>query len=411
MNFIDVLKSRDLLAQITHEEELVEHLNTGKRTAYIGFDPTADSLHIGHLLQIMTLNRWQKAGHRAIALMGGGTALVGDPSGKTDMRKMLDEKTIEHNIDCFKKQLSPFLDFSDSSKGLILNNADWISPLNYIDLLRDVGRHFSVNRMLTADCFKSRLEKGLSFLEFNYMVLQSYDFLHLNRTEDCTVQLGGNDQWSNILSGMDLVRRLAENRAFCATTKLLETSDGKKMGKTEGGAVWLDPSKTSPFEYFQFWRNVEDQKVGECLKFFTHISLSDIAELEKLEGAAINEAKIILAYEATKFVHGEEEANNAKKSAENLFNSSNAPQGSEPEFDLSKELLSKEPLVIDVLVDLGIFSSKGEVRRLIKQNGLSISNKKVTNPMMTFNEELFESESYLLVKKGKKHFFRINITS
>lgn len=407
MSFLQIMKDRGLVAQVTHAEELEQHLAQAPRTAYIGFDPTASSLHVGHLLQIMTLRRFQQAGHRVVAVVGGGTALVGDPTGKTDMRQMLTIERINDNMLGIKAQLAKFLDFSTSKKAIMVNNADWLEPLNYLTFLRDIGPHFSVNRMLTAECFKQRLEKGLSFLEFNYMLLQSYDFLHLYRTESCTLQMGGDDQWSNILAGMELVRRLSSGHAFCLTTPLLTTSDGRKMGKTEKGAVWLDAAQTSPYEYFQFWRNVEDQAVERCLAFFTELPMDDIRRLAALKDAAINDAKVILAFETTKLLHGEAAAVEARATAGQLFAGGGAG-GNEPELKIARASL---PLsVVDFLALAEVVPSKAEARRLVAQGGLAINGEKVDDINYQVALSAFDPASGCLVKKGKKHYFRIRFS-
>jgi len=413
MGFLELMRERNLVAQVTHEEELTEHLSSGVRTAYVGFDPTADSLHAGSLMPVMALVRWQQAGHRVIAVVGGGTGLIGDPSGKTDMRQMLTPEGIKKNLAGIRRQLEKFLDLSTPSKGIIVDNADWLTKLEYLPFLRDIGRHFSVNRMLTAECFKNRLEKGLSFLEFNYMLLQSYDFLHLFKQEQCSVQLGGDDQWSNMLSGVDLVRRLTSGKAFCVTTPLLTRPDGGKMGKTEKGAVWLDPEKTSPFEYFQYWRNVEDVMVGPCLRYFTHLPMSEVRRLEALPGAEINEAKKILAFECTRLLHGDTEAGAARESAAALFASGGPAgvggSGSEPQLEISAAAFGDGMLVSDLLVTVGALESKGEVKRLIQQGGIAINGKKVDD--MAYKVTLAEfDEGSCLVKKGKKHYYRIRIS-
>ena len=408
MSFIQTLKERELLAQITHEEELEEYLAESTRVAYIGFDPTADSLHCGHLMQAMTLKRWQQAGHKAVALMGGGTALVGDPSGKTDLRKMLTEEVLEHNIGVFQKQLGRFIDFEDSSKGQLVNNADWLCSLVYLPFLRDIGRHFSVNRMLTAECFKQRLEKGLTFLEFNYMLLQSYDFLELNRTLDVAIQLGGDDQWSNMLSGVDLVRRVRQEKAFCITTQLLTTAEGKKMGKTEKGAVWLDAEKTSPFDFFQYWRNTEDASVRKCFLYLTDVPVTEVNDLCSKGGAAINEAKVRLAYEITRIVHGEEEAEKAKETAKTLF-SKGGSSGGEPEVLLDSADLKDATPILELLTLAKVTPTRSEARRLVDQGGLRLNEEKVTDPKHAVEKSLLESSEGLLVQKGKKHFYRLKL--
>jgi len=407
MGFFEELKERGLVAQVTFEDELLEHLSTGRRTAYIGFDPTAPSLHVGHLLQVMTLSRWQKHGHRAIAVAGGGTAMIGDPTGKSELRQMLTAETIKENIDKIKNQLRHFIDFSSPDKAIIVNNNDWLGKLHYLEFLRDIGPHFTVNRMLAAECFKQRWEKGLTFLEFNYMLLQSYDFLHLYKAHDCTLQMGGDDQWSNILAGTDLIRRLLRGKAFCMTTPLLTNSDGKKMGKTEKGAVWLDPNLTSPYEYFQYWRNVEDAVVETCLKFFTFLPMNEVAKLSALKGKEINEAKKILAYECTKLLHGEEAAKTAQGSADNLFVSGADTSGNEPTIELSKQDVTSNMLLIDLLVLAKIFDSKGEARRMLQQGGVTVGEEKISDVNQKIKSDWISEKSGFLIRKGKKHFFRI----
>lgn len=408
MGFLEEMRSRGLLAQVTHEEELSEFLISGSRSAYVGYDPTADSLHVGHLLPTMTLRRWQRAGHRAVVILGGGTGLVGDPTGKTEMRKMLEAQQIEHNIEQFKKQIGQLVDLSSPEKGIALNNADWLAKLQYLPFLQDVGRHFSVNRMLTAESVKQRLEKGLTFLEFNYMLLQSYDFLHLYRTQDVTVQLGGDDQWSNMLGGVDLVRRMGGGKSFCVTVPLLTTSDGRKMGKTEGGAIWLDPNKTSPFDFFQYWRNVDDDMVIKCLYYLTELEVEEVMDLEQLQGADINKAKIKLATEMTKLIHGEEEAKKAADSASALFSGASASLNV-PEVHIDKSVFGEEIDVGSFLVASGIVPSKKEVMRLIEQGGLAINDKKIDN----MKSKLYpgDLEGGALVRKGKKHYYRVLFSS
>ncbi len=410
MGFIEAMRDRSLVAQITHEEDMIQHLATGVRTGYVGFDPTADSLHVGHLLPIMTLSRWQRAGHRAIAVMGGGTAMVGDPTGKTDMRRMITVEEIENNIQCFRKQVEPLLDFSSPAKGVIINNADWLRPLNYLDFLREIGSQFSVNRMLTADCFKSRLEKGLSFLEFNYMLLQAYDFLHLFRQEKCTVQLGGDDQWSNILAGADLIRRFGAAQVYCMTTPLLTTPDGRKMGKTESGAVWLDPNKTSPYDYFQFWRNVPDSMVGPCLRYFTFLEMGEIRELEARQGAALNQSKEVLAHACTAIVHGQEEADRARTAAQALFSGGVAGSGNEPIVDVPRAQLQGGVDILEFLANTGICESKTEARRLVTQGGLLIEGEKISDIKYMLTESRFGEAGQCLLRKGKKHYYRLRIS-
>ena len=410
MDFVETLKGRGMLAQITHPEELHAHLAEGPRTAYIGFDPTASSLHVGSLMPIMALRRWQQAGHRVIAVVGGGTALVGDPSGKSDMRQMLTREQIDTNMAGIKQQLERFVDMSDPSRGIILNNADWLVPLHYLEFLREIGPHFSVNRMLTAECFRQRLEKGLSFLEFNYMLLQSYDFLHLYREQACTIQMGGDDQWSNILGGMELVRRLVPNgKSFCITFPLLTTSDGKKMGKTEKGAVWLDADRTSPYEYFQFWRNVEDAKIRDCLAYFTELPMTEVDRLGQLAGAAINEAKVVLAYEATRLLHGEKEAILAREAAAQLF-AGVSGHGNEPEVVIDRKVLGDGLEVLEFLVITGIAPSKSEARRLVAQGGLVINGQKVEDMSYRVTPNDFLGAEGCLIRKGKKHHYRSRIS-
>jgi tyrosyl-tRNA synthetase len=410
MGFLETMRDRGMIAQITHEDELTEHLGSGRRTAYIGFDPTATSLHIGHMMTIMGLRRWQQAGHRVIALVGGGTALIGDPTGKSDMRQMLTQEQVRANMEGIKLQLGKFLDFSSPDRGIMVNNADWLASLNYLALLREVGPHFSVNRMLTAECFRQRLEKGLSFLEFNYMILQSYDFLHLFRAEQCTVQMGGDDQWSNILGGMELVRRLGGGKAFCLTYPLLTTSDGKKMGKTEKGAVWLDPQLTTAYEYFQFWRNVEDAKVADCLAYFTELPMDEVRRLAALTGSLINDAKVVLAFEATKMLHGEAAAAQARESASSLFTSGAASTGSEPVHYLTAEQAGTAVNIMDAVCLSGIVESKGEARRLITQGGLTVDGEKVTDLSYTIDSTGMRSADGVLIRKGKKHYYRLKIS-
>ena len=398
----DVLNERGYIKQLTHEDEIKELLEKEKITFYIGFDPTADSLHVGHFMQMMVMAHMQRFGHRPIALIGGGTAMVGDPSGKTDMRKMLTKEQINHNVSCFKKQMSKFIDFTDD-KAIIVNNGDWLLNLNYVSFLRDIGVHFSVNKMLTAECFKQRLEKGLSFLEFNYMLMQGYDFLELNKKYNCVMELGGDDQWSNILAGADLIRRKEKKPAYGMTFTLLTNSEGKKMGKTENGAVWLDPEKTSPYDFYQYWRNVNDADVYKCLSLLTFLPMDEVKRLGSLKDEKINEAKMVLAYEVTKLIHGEEEANKAKSAAEALFGSGKSLENV-PTANLSKESLGKS--ILDILVETKILPSKAEGRRLIQQGGLSINDKKVTDVNYVITSKDFEENS-MLVKRGKKNYNRI----
>lgn len=401
-NVLDELLERGYIKQFTHEQETRELLGKEKVTFYIGFDPTADSLHVGHFIAMMFMAHMQKAGHRPIALVGGGTAMVGDPSGKTDMRQMLTREQIDHNVACIKKQMERFIDFSDD-KALLVNNADWLLDLNYIDFLRDVGTHFSVNKMLTAECFKKRLEKGLSFLEFNYMLMQGYDFYHLNQEYGCKMELGGDDQWSNMIAGVELVRRKAQGQAMAMTCTLLTNSQGQKMGKTVGGALWLDPNKTSPFDFYQYWRNVDDADVEKCLALLTFLPMDEVRRLGSLEGAKINEAKAVLAYEVTKLVHGEEEAEKAKKAAEALF-AGGADMSNVPTTEITADMLNKS--IADVLAETKIMASKAEAKRLIMQGGLSLNGNKVTDFKRELVEADFEDGS-ALVKRGKKNYNKI----
>jgi len=402
-NVYDILKERGYIKQLTHEEEIRELLGKEKISFYIGFDPTADSLHVGHFLQMMVMAHMQKAGHRPIALVGGGTGMIGDPTGKTDMRKMMTKDQIEHNCNCFKKQLAKIIDFSED-KAIMVNNADWLLNLNYIEFLREIGVHFSVNKMLTAECFKSRLEKGLSFLEFNYMLMQGYDFLELNRKYNCVMELGGDDQWSNILAGVDLIRRKEGKSAYGMTFTLLTNSEGKKMGKTESGALWLDPEKTSPYEFYQYWRNVADADVEKCLRLITFLPMDEVRRLSSLKGAEINEAKKVLAFEVTKLIHGEEEAEKAKVAAEALFGGNAKDLGNMPTAYIGKDYLNN-PLV-DVLVKCEILPSKSEARRLIKQGGLYVNDEKVTEINLVVTEE-HVTEDGIMIRRGKKNFNRI----
>ncbi|MDO4766253.1 MAG: tyrosine--tRNA ligase [Eubacteriales bacterium] len=404
-NGLEVLKERGFIEQMTHEDEITKLFEEGKPISfYIGFDATADSLTAGHFLAIMGMAHLQRAGHRPIALVGGGTTKVGDPSGRTDMRKMLTDEQIAHNANVFKEQLSKFLDFSEG-KAMMVNNDDWLSKLGYVDLLREVGSCFSVNRMLSADCYKSRMEVGLTFLEFNYMIMQSYDFLELNRKYGCSMQMGGNDQWSNILGGVELIRRLENKPAFGVTFKLLTTSEGIKMGKTAKGALWLDPNKTSPYEFFQYWRNIEDVKVEECLALLTFLPMDEVRRLGALEGAEINKAKEVLAFEVTKIVHGEEEANKAMEAARSLFggaaNSANIPtlEVKKADFESGVELLQ-------LLVDTGLAPTKSEARRNVEQGGVKLGEEKVEDVKRLVTLSDF-ADGKLLIQKGKKKFHQI----
>ncbi len=405
-NVFDVLKERGYLAQVTHEDEVRELLGNESVTFYIGFDPTADSLHVGHFIQVMVMMHMQKAGHRPIVLVGGGTGMVGDPSGKTDMRKMMTLETVEHNCQAFQKQLSRFLDFSEG-KAVLVNNADWLLELKYVDFLREIGIHFSVNRMLTAEAFKSRMEKGLSFLEFNYMLMQSYDFLALNRGYKAKLQLGGDDQWSNIISGVDLIRRADGNSAYGMTFKLLTTSAGIKMGKTEAGALWLDPEKTTPYEFYQYWRNIDDADVKNCLALLTFLPMEEVEILGNLKDEKINDAKKVLAYEVTKVVHGKEEADKAVTATEALFGKGG--KGAEvPGTTISKNKFHENRNIIDMLSLLELISSKGEGRRLIQQGGVYINDERIDSIDYTLNESDLEDGS-LMIRKGKKVYHKLMV--
>ena len=405
MNVFDELKARGMVAQMTNEEKIRELLGGDPISFYIGFDPTADSLHVGHYVQLMVMAHMQKAGHRPIALLGGGTGMVGDPTGKTDMRKMMTPETIAYHVDCFKKQMSRFVDFSEGH-ALMVNNADWLTNLNYIDFLREVGVHFSVNRMLTAECFKSRMEKGLSFLEFNYMLMQGYDFYYLNQNYDCVMEMGGDDQWSNILGGVELCRRKAGKEVYGITFALLTTSEGKKMGKTEKGAVWLDPDKTSPYDFFQYWRNVDDADVIRCLKMLTFVPLEEIEEMAKAKDSEINNVKERLAYEVTRLVHGEEEANKARETARSLFSGA-ATGANMPSTALADDQLQDGAIgVIDLLMLTKLAPSRGEARRLIAQGGVSVDDEKVQDVMQTVPASAFD-KGYVVIKKGKKVFHKV----
>ena len=407
MTLYDELKARGLVAQTTNEEEISELINNGKATFYIGFDPTADSLHIGHLMQLITMRHLQRAGNKPIALLGGGTAMVGDPTGKTDMRKMLSAETIQHNAECFRRQMSKIVDFSEGN-AIMVNNADWLLNLNYVEFLRDVGVHFSVNRMLTAECFKSRLERGLSFLEFNYMLMQSYDFFVLNQRYGGNLQCGGDDQWSNILGGIDLIRRKTGKTVYGITFTLLLTSDGRKMGKTEKGAVWLEPEKTSPYDFYQYWRNVDDSDVINCLKLVTFVPLEEIAQYEKLEGAELNKAKERLAYEVTKLVHGQEEAEKALAAARAIFSSGTASSDMPETILTGKDLENGAITITDLLAKTKLVPSKGEARRLIDQGGITVNDEKVKSVTETFTAEQLSGDG-LIIRKGKKVFHRVRL--
>ena len=404
MNVFDTLKNRGLIAQTTHEEEIQKLLSEEKVTFYIGFDPTADSLHIGHFMQLIVMKHMQNAGHRPIVLLGGGTTMVGDPTGKTDMRPMQTKEKIQSNADIFKKQMSKFIDFSDG-KALMVNNADWLMELNYVDFLREVGVHFSVNRMLTAECFKTRLEKGLSFLEFNYMLMQGYDFYYLNKKHGCKMQFGGDDQWSNILGGIELIRRKESRQAYGMTFTLLTTSEGKKMGKTEKGALWLDPEKVPPYDFYQYWRNVADDDVVRLLKLVTFLPLEQIAEFEEKSGSGLNPAKELLAYEVTKMVHSEEEAGKARRVATAIFGGGGS-SADMPSAEVEKDAISKGINIVDFLLLVGLIPSKSEARRLIEQNGLSVNQEKITDQGLTIDEAFFK-DGELIIQKGKKTFLKV----
>ncbi len=405
MNTYEELKARGLIAQVTDEALISDLINKGEAVFYIGFDPTADSLHVGHFMALCLMKRLQMAGNKPIALLGGGTAMIGDPSGKTDMRKMMTKETIDHNIECFKKQMSKFIDFSDG-KALMVNNADWLMDLNYIDVLREVGPHFSVNRMLTAECYKQRMERGLSFLEFNYMIMQSYDFYKLFQDYGCNLQFGGDDQWSNMLGGTELIRRKLGKDASAMTITLLLNSEGKKMGKTVSGAVWLDPEKTSPYEFFQYWRNVDDADVIKCLKMLTFLPLEEIEEMEKWQGAELNKAKEILGYELTKLVHGEEEAKKALDVAKNMF-AKGGISGDLPTTTYAKDELDKGIDILTILVDTKLAKSRSEARTLVNQNSVSVNGEKVNAIDKTLTTADFNDEGVILIKKGKKAFHQI----
>ncbi len=404
MTVFEELKARGLLAQLTDEEEIKELINNGKATFYIGFDPTADSLHVGHFMALCLMKRLQMAGNKPIALIGGGTAMIGDPSGRTDMRTMMTKETIAHNVECFKKQMSRFIDFSEG-KALLVNNADWLLELNYVELLRDVGAHFSVNRMLTAECYKQRMEKGLSFLEFNYMIMQSYDFLSLFQNYGCNMQFGGDDQWSNMLGGTELIRRKLGKDAYAMTITLLLNSEGKKMGKTQKGAVWLDPNKTSPFEFYQYWRNVADADVLKCIRMLTFLPLEEIEKMDAWEGSQLNEAKEILAYELTKLVHGEEEAAKAQESSKALFSAGNAENM--PTYELKEEDFKEGTIdIIGVVAAAGLCASRSEARRAVEQGGVTVDGEKVTDIKTVYTKDDFSGEGKV-VKRGKKSFKKV----
>ncbi len=408
MGLYEELQERGLIAQVTDEKEIRELINNGKATFYIGFDPTADSLHVGHFMALCLMKRLQMGGNKPIALVGGGTGMVGDPTGRTDLRQMLTKEMIEHNCECFKAQMSRFIDFSDG-KALMVNNADWLLDLNYVELLRDVGTHFTVNRMLAAECYKQRWEKGLSFLEFNYMIMQSYDFYKLYQDYGCNMQFGGDDQWSNMLGGTELIRRKLGKDAYAMTITLLLTSEGKKMGKTAKGAVWLNPEKTSPYEFYQYWRNTGDADVIKCLKMLTFLPLEEIAELEKLEGAELNRAKEILAFETTKMVHGEEEAVKAQNAAKALF-AGGALSENVPTVTLSDDDFTDGALnILDLLVKAGLAPSKSEARRNVQQGGVSVDGEKVSDPAAAVSADDIRAKDGVMVRRGKKAYRKVII--
>ena len=405
MTLYDELVARGLIAQVTDEEEIKDLINNGKATFYIGFDPTADSLHVGHFMALCLMKRLQMAGNKPIALIGGGTAMIGDPSGRTDMRQMMTPETIQHNGDCFKKQMSRFIDFSEG-KALMVNNADWLMDLNYIDVLREVGAHFSVNRMLTAECYKQRMEKGLSFLEFNYMIMQSYDFYTLYQKYGCNMEFGGDDQWSNMLGGTELIRRKLGKDAYAMTINLLLNSEGKKMGKTQSGAVWLDPEKTSPFDFFQYWRNVADSDVLKCIRMLTFLPLEEIDAMESWEGAQLNQAKEILAFELTKLVHGEEEASKAREASHALF-AGGGDSAHMPTVELSSaDFADGDMDILSLLVKTELAPSRSDARRAVEQGGVSVADEKVTDIRIAYNEDSFGADG-LVVKRGKKKFVKV----
>lgn len=405
MTVWDELKARGLIAQVTDEEEIKEMVNNGKATFYIGFDPTADSLHVGHFMALCLMKRLQMAGNKPIALLGGGTGMIGDPSGRSDMRQMMTVETIQHNIDCFKKQMERFIDFSDG-KALMVNNADWLMNLNYVEVLRDVGPHFSVNRMLSHECYKQRMERGLTFLEFNYMIMQSYDFYMLYQKYGCNMQFGGDDQWSNMLGGTELIRRKLGKDAHAMTITLLLNSEGNKMGKTAKGAVWLDPEKTSPYEFYQYWRNVSDADVLKCLRMLTFLPLEQIDEMDKWEGSQLNEAKEILAYELTKLVHSEEEAKKAQESARALFGAGAGDGSDAPVAELSEEDFKDGQVdILTIVHKAGLAASRSEARRNVQQGGVTVDGEKVTDIAAAYTKE--QLQTGLLVKRGKKNFKKV----
>ena len=405
MTIYDELVARGLIAQVTDEEEIKDLINNGKATFYIGFDPTADSLHVGHFMALCLMKRLQMAGNKPIALIGGGTAMVGDPSGRSDMRQMMTTETINHNVECFKKQMSRFIDFSED-KAILVNNADWLMDLNYIDVLREVGPHFSVNRMLTHECYKQRMERGLTFLEFNYMIMQSYDFYELFQKYGCNMQFGGDDQWANMLGGTELIRRKLGKDAYAMTITLLLNSEGKKMGKTQSGAVWLDPNKTSPFEFYQYWRNVSDQDVLKCLRMLTFLPIEQIDEMDQWEGSQLNEAKDILAYELTQLVHGEEEAAKAREASKALFTTGSA--ANMPTETITDDIFTDGNVdILQLLISANLATSRNEARRAVEQGGVSVNGEKVTDTHASYTKDDFAEE--FILKKGKKKFCKVTL--
>ena len=405
MTIYDELVARGLIAQVTDEEEIKEMINNGKATFYIGFDPTADSLHVGHFMALCLMKRLQMAGNKPVVLIGGGTAMIGDPSGRSDMRQMMTTETINHNVECFKKQMSRFIDFSED-KAILVNNADWLMDLNYIDVLREVGPHFSVNRMLTHECYKQRMERGLTFLEFNYMIMQSYDFYELFQKYGCNMQFGGDDQWANMLGGTELIRRKLGKDAYAMTITLLLNSEGKKMGKTQSGAVWLDPNKTSPFEFYQYWRNVSDQDVLKCLRMLTFLPIEQIDEMDKWEGSQLNEAKDILAYELTQLVHGEEEAAKARDASKALFTTGSA--ANMPTETITDDIFTDGNVdILQLLISANLATSRNEARRAVEQGGVSVNGEKVTDTHASYTKDDFAEE--FILKKGKKKFCKVTM--
>ncbi|MBD8916035.1 MAG: tyrosine--tRNA ligase [Pseudobutyrivibrio sp.] len=405
MTIYDELVARGLIAQVTDEEEIKELINNGKATFYIGFDPTADSLHVGHFMALCLMKRLQMAGNKPVVLIGGGTAMIGDPSGRSDMRQMMTTETINHNVECFKKQMSRFIDFSED-KAILVNNADWLMDLNYIDVLREVGPHFSVNRMLTHECYKQRMERGLTFLEFNYMIMQSYDFYELFQKYGCNMQFGGDDQWANMLGGTELIRRKLGKDAYAMTITLLLNSEGKKMGKTQSGAVWLDPNKTSPFEFYQYWRNVSDQDVLKCLRMLTFLPIEQIDEMDKWEGSQLNEAKDILAYELTQLVHGEEEAAKAREASKALFTTGSA--ANMPTETITDDIFTDGNVdILQLLISANLATSRNEARRAVEQGGVSVNGEKVTDTHASYTKDDFAEE--FILKKGKKKFCKVTL--